>query len=91
MLIVEESGVPFDVAGFVSIIARTMLVIYLISSTVISFDHRRLPLWETALRLVLAALVLFIDPLVHWPAVAVALLYIVWHWKMFAPKASPAA
>ncbi len=91
MLIVEESGVPFDAAGFVSIIARTMLVIYLISSTVISFDHRRLPLWETALRLILAALVLFIDPLVHWPAVAVALAYIVWHWKMFAPKAASAA
>ncbi len=90
MLIVEESGAPFEVAGFVSIIARTLLVIYLVSSTVISFDHRSLPLWEMGVRLALAALVLYVDPLVHWPAAAAAAAYIVWHWKMFAPKAAPA-
>ncbi len=90
MLIVPESGVAFDAPSFASIVFRMLVVIYLVSGSVIAFDRRRLPLWEIALRLVLALAVLAMDPMVHWPATGSAFLYLGWHYLKFSTPPSAA-
>jgi TRAP transporter 4TM/12TM fusion protein len=83
ILIVQESGVVFDLASFLSIIARLTVVIYLISSAVIGFDRRRLPAWEIIVRLVIGILIIFTDPLIHWGATATALVFLTWHTRTY--------
>jgi TRAP transporter 4TM/12TM fusion protein len=83
ILIVQESGVVFDLASFLSIIARLTVVIYLISSAVIGFDRRRLPAWEIIVRLVIGILIIFTDPLIHWSATATALVFLTWHTRTY--------
>ena len=92
LLIVKESGVEFELLAFLSIAFRLLLVIYLVSSSVLAFDQRRLPAWEIVLRLVLALLTLLINPLIHWPAVAAGLAFLIWHAIRFhgKGKADPA-
>ena len=77
--VVFPEGQGFNIVEFITVLFRLLVFIYLISSAVISFDQRRLPLWETVLRFVLAVLVMVTIPSVHWPATAVALAYIAWH------------
>ncbi|MAF48622.1 MAG: TRAP transporter fused permease subunit [Rhodospirillales bacterium] len=93
LLIVEESGVPFEFLAFLSAIARLGLVIYLVSSATLMFDQRRLPAWEVVLRLLLAIGALMIDPLIHWPAFAIGIAFLIWHWLQFrsAGSAQPGA
>ncbi len=86
LLIVEESGVPFDLWAFVSAVLRLMTAIYLIASATLAFDHRRLPAWEIGVRLLLALGVLLIDPLIHWPAFFLALLFLAWHYARYARR-----
>ena len=83
ILIVEESGVAFEIMAFLSIIVRLSIVIYLVSSAVIGFDRRRLPAWEIISRLILGILIIFTDPFIHWSASAAALVYLLWHNKSF--------
>ncbi|MDP6175527.1 MAG: TRAP transporter fused permease subunit, partial [Rhodospirillales bacterium] len=45
LLIVKESGVEFELFDFLSIVFRLLIVIYLVSSSVLAFDQRRLPAW----------------------------------------------
>jgi TRAP transporter 4TM/12TM fusion protein len=91
LLIVEESGVAFEILPFLSAILRLMLVIYLVSSATLMFDQRRLPVWEVVLRLLLAVGALITAPLIHWPVFFFALGYLVWHWAAFRSKETPAA
>ena len=77
--VVFPEGQGINIVEFITVLFRLLVFIYLISSAVISFDQRRLPLWETVLRLVLAVLVMVTIPSIHWPATAVALAYIAWH------------
>ncbi len=86
MLIVPESGVTFDSLSFASIIFRMLVAIYLVSSSVIAFDRRRLPWWEIALRLALALGVLLLDPAIHWPVTGLAFLYLGWHHLRFSAR-----
>jgi TRAP transporter 4TM/12TM fusion protein len=79
LLVVEESGVAFSVLSFMSIVARLLLAIYLLSSAVSAFDMRHLPVWEIALRIALAVLVLYVEPAIHWPATLAALGFLAWH------------
>lgn len=91
LLIVEESGVPFEVPAFLGVLSRLLVVIYLVSSATLGFDQRRLPAWEIALRLGLAVCLLLIEPFIHWPAMAAALAFLVWHFSRFRPaKTAPA-
>lgn len=83
ILIVEESGVAFEIMAFLSIIVRLSIVIYLVSSAIIGFDRRRLPAWEIIGRLILGILIIFTDPFIHWSASAAALVYLLWHNKSF--------
>lgn len=85
MLIVSESGVEFNIADFVSIIVRFLLVIYLVSSATLGFDRRHLALWEIAIRLGLAVGCLYTVPAVHWSAFVIAILFVGWHYKTTAP------
>jgi len=86
LLIVEESGVTFEVLPFLSAVSRLMLVIYLVSSATLVFDQRRLPVWEIGLRLILALGALITDPAIHWSASVVAVAFLVWHWLRFGAK-----
>ncbi len=86
LLIVEESGVDFEMTAFLSAAVRLLFVIYLVSSAVLAFDQRRLPAWEIVLRLALALGALITNPLVHWPATAAALVFLVWHAIRFRHK-----
>lgn len=79
LLIVKESGVAFDTLDFLSILARLVLMIYLVSSATIAFDYRRLPAWEIILRLALAFSIMLVNPWIHWPVAALALAYVLWH------------
>ena len=79
LLIVEESGAAFSAWAFASIVSRLAVAIYLVSSAAIAFDYLRLPAWEIMLRLALAVAVLLVFPWLHWPAAAVAIVYILWH------------
>ena len=79
LLIVEESGVVFNLLDFISIATRLMLAIYLLSSAVSAFDMRQLPIWEIAIRIILAVSVLHLEPTLHWPCSCIALLFLIWH------------
>ena len=79
ILIVEESGTEFEWLPFLSIMSRLLVVIYLVSSAVIGFDHRRLPIWEIVLRLSLGLLIIITNPLIHWSVTAAAIAFLVWH------------
>ena len=83
ILLVEESGTQFEWWPFFSIISRLLVVIYLVSSAVIGFDQRRLPVWEIVVRLILGLLLIFTDPFIHWGATAVAIAFLAWHVLVF--------
>ena len=89
LLIVEESGVPFEILAFASAIMRLGLVIYLVSSATLLFDQRRLPAWEVVLRLGLAVGALLIDPFIHWSAFAIGVAFLIWHWMQFRGAKQP--
>ena len=78
LLLVDEGG--FNMVSLIDILLRTMLAIFLISSALTGFDQRRLHAVEIALRLAAAITVLWTDPLVHWPGVAVGLALFAVHW-----------
>jgi TRAP transporter 4TM/12TM fusion protein len=86
ILIVQESGVPFEWMPFLSILLRLIVVIYLVSSAVICFDQRRLPAWEIISRLILGLLIIFTNPLIHWGATGVAILFLIWHILKFRTR-----
>ena len=89
ILIVPEvfpKGESFEITNFLTVSFRLLIFIYLISSAVISFDQRRLPIWETVLRFVLAIAVMITLPYVHWTATVIALAYIFWHQFTRGPK-----
>jgi len=79
ILLVEESGAQFEWLPFLSIISRLLVVIYLVSSAVIGFDQRRLPIWEIVVRLLLGLLIIITDPFIHWSATVVAIVFLAWH------------
>ncbi len=85
LLIVEQSGVKFDLLEFISIVLRLLLVIYLVSSSTLGFDRRRLAIWEIVARLVLAVGALTTFPTVHWAAFVLAIAFIAWHYAQTSP------
>jgi TRAP transporter 4TM/12TM fusion protein len=89
--VVFPEGRNFAVVDFVTVLFRLLIFIYLISSAVIAFDQRRLPIWEIGFRIGLAVLVMVTIPGVHWAATAFALAYIVWHQFAFGREENPAA
>ena len=84
--IVFPEGEHFVWTDFLSVLFRLLVFIYLVSSAVIAFDQRRLPVWETALRLVLAGTVMATLPAIHWPATLAALALIAWHQLAFGRR-----
>ena len=77
--VVFPEGESFQIGYFLMVLFRLLVFIYLISSAVIAFDQRRLPIWETGLRIGLAILVMVTVPGIHWAAAGIALVYIGWH------------
>tara|TARA_B100000315_G_scaffold238018_1_gene255388 strand:- start:1217 stop:3187 length:1971 start_codon:yes stop_codon:yes gene_type:complete len=91
ILLVEESGTQFEWLPFLSIISRLLVVIYLVSSAVIGFDQRRLPVWEIVVRLIMGLLILLTDPFVHWSVTAAAIVFLGWHTMRFRQVQAPAS
>ncbi len=89
--VVFPEGSSFAIVDFLTVLFRILVFIYLISSAVIAFDQRRLPILETGLRIGLAILVMVTIPGIHWTATAIALAYIVWHQFAYGRQAAPAA
>lgn len=79
LLLVEESGVSFDLADFLSAIIRLIFVIYLVSSATLAFDRMHLRWWEIALRLILAICILHISVTLHWSAFLAGIILVTWH------------
>lgn len=61
------------------LLVRLLLTLYLLASALASFDHARIPIWDSALRLALAVLVLFKDPEFYTPGMAIALIWLGFH------------
>ena len=61
------------------LLARLVLALYLLASALARFDRAGLALWETGLRLALAALVISTDAAVYGPAIVAAVVWIGWH------------
>ena len=81
--VVFPEGGSFAMVDFLTVLFRLLIFIYLISSAVIAFDQRRLPIWETGFRVALAILVIVTIPEIHWTATAIALGYVGWHQLAF--------
>jgi len=88
---VFPEGSSFSIVDFLTVLFRVLVFIYLISSAVIAFDQRRLPIWETGLRIALAILVMVTVPEIHWTATAIVLAYIAWHQFAYGRRAAPTA
>jgi len=52
------------------LLLRLLIALYLLASALARFDRAKLPLWECALRLALALMIMAADPLVHGAAIA---------------------
>ncbi len=89
--VVFPEGSSFQMVDFLTVLFRLLIFIYLISSAVIAFDQRRLPILETGLRIALAILVMVTVPGIHWTATAIALAYIAWHQFAYSRQAAPTA
>ncbi len=89
--VVFPEGSSFQMVDFLTVLFRLLIFIYLISSAVIAFDQRRLPILETGLRIALAILVMVTVPEIHWTATAIALAYIAWHQFAYSRQAAPTA
>ena len=71
----------FETQQFLSIIPRTLLALYLISSALSNFDIKMISNWEKYLRLGLAVLILTIPVSIHGPAVIISLVLLFYHHK----------
>jgi len=89
--VVFPEGSSFQMVDFLTVLFRLLIFIYLISSAVIAFDQRRLPILETGLRIALAILVMVTVPGIHWTATVIALAYIAWHQFAYSRQAAPTA
>ncbi len=61
------------------LMARLLLALYLLASALAAFDRMTLPFWDVAVRLGLAALIMFKAPTLYGPAVVVAVIWLVLH------------
>ena len=73
LLIVEV----FDPLSFVWIVLRSCFCIWLFSSALAAFDRRKLNIAEVILRFASAFAVLATDPMIHFPAIFLGLLLVV--------------
>jgi TRAP-type uncharacterized transport system fused permease subunit len=69
----------FEIGQFLSIIPRTLLALYLISSALSSFDTKIINTWEKYTRLTLALMILTIPLIIHGPAVILAITLLYYH------------
>lgn len=65
--------------ALIALLARLVLALYLLSSAIARFDRAPLPLWDTLLRMTLAALVLSGDLYIFGPAIVFAMGWLAFH------------
>lgn len=82
ILIVEE----FQLWTFVWIVARTLFCIWLFSSALSAYDRYKLSIGEVILRLGAAFALLFLNPAIHMPALAVGIALVFWDIRKKPPE-----
>ncbi|MBY6161155.1 TRAP transporter fused permease subunit [Mameliella alba] len=78
LLLVDEGG--FDTTELITVLFRTVLAIFLLSSSLAGFDRMRLHPAEIALRVATALGCLWTVPMIHWGATAIGLATFAIHW-----------
>lgn len=73
-------GPGIDVWALALVCARVGLALFLVSGALARFDLRSLGSGEVAFRLLLAVTIVLRAPEIHWPAFAVALALLAWHY-----------
>ncbi|MCY4302439.1 MAG: TRAP transporter fused permease subunit [Aestuariivita sp.] len=68
-----------DWASLGWLMVRVFVALYLLASALAGFDRARLPFWDSLLRLMLSMLVMFEDPIVYGTALAVGVIWLVFH------------
>jgi len=61
------------------LLLRLLIALYLLASALARFDFAKLPLWDCVLRLVLAAAIMFVDPLTQSIALGGAVVWLILH------------
>ncbi|MBT3551241.1 MAG: TRAP transporter fused permease subunit [Rhodospirillaceae bacterium] len=75
LLLVEEAG-GFETFSLISILARTVVAIWLMTSAFSRYDATQLSILEMAIRFALVVVVLMPDPAIHWAGFAAGLALI---------------
>lgn len=75
LLLVEEAG-GFETFSLISILARTVIAIWLMTSAFSRYDATQLSFLEMAIRFALVVVVLMPDPAIHWAGFAAGLAII---------------
>ena len=75
ILLVPQTG-GFEAFPLISILARTVVAIWLMTSAFSRFDATQLNILEMAIRFALVLLVLVPDPVIHWAGFAAGLAVI---------------
>jgi len=65
-----------------ALILRLALALYLLTSALARYDRRALPIWDVGARILLAALVIYGDPLIFAPAIIMALIWLGLHVRL---------
>ncbi|MEM6460410.1 MAG: TRAP transporter fused permease subunit [Pseudomonadota bacterium] len=78
-----------DWTGLTLLIGRLALSLYLIASALARHDRKPLALWDTVLRIALAALIMLGEQNILVPAVAAALVLLFYHNMMVRPAEAP--
>lgn len=78
----DSSADTFSMVGFLSALARTALMIYLLASSTSRFDKTKLPLWEAISRFGLAILLISPDLPIHGLAALGAGALIAYHYLL---------
>lgn len=68
-----------DWGAIVMLLPRVALALYLLASALARYDRAKLPFWDVALRLGLAALIMMSTPWVCWPSGCAALAWLALH------------
>lgn len=79
MLIVQEAGAEWSLAGFIFLAVRLAALIYMLASAASRFDSHRMPIWEAALRVAAGLALIHPDPLVSGPALVASIGLAVMH------------
>ena len=95
MMIVSEAfpdpiNEGFSAVEFVSVVARTAFMIYLLASATSRFDRAKMPMWESVVRFVSAIFLIAPSPEIHLVSASIGMAVIGYHYFISGSKAQTA-